>query len=536
MLKKINASALVDRLQSLRPSKQTMLSGLRRSLIVPIILVGVYVVFPLLRDGIPLSPQQRVEPLKQRINDLDKQIKVSPTATDLKEIATLEKGRIDSENTIRTSLFQAVGGLLVFVTLYISWLTLKANEAKQVAERFSKAVEQLGSDNIHVRLGGIFMLEQVAKDAEEKYYWQVMETLTSYVRVRSPYPTKATKTHSSFVQAAIKSTQTSEPQTSEAILPLSADIQAVMTVLARRKHTYGQRLEPHRLDLHGVDLHQLRLSPPAQLYGVDLSGANLQGAQLDGVILQAAVFEGAVLQKAFLNKANLYEANFNRANLQEARLQYADLRRSSLEAANFKHVLLDSADLRGSSSNGVKSRIQEQLSLFGAYLNGANLQSAYLPRANFQRAWLVGANLKDAFLGGAILEQAILDNADLSGADLTSVKLQNSSLWTANLQAVNLRSANLEGALLRETNLRGTKFREIDPQQSSLIGVRNAVGLTWEQLDEAALKGEGAILPDYLPPRSQQPPTETARSPHSKEILTATLNAIRVLAASYKSE
>jgi len=65
---------------------------------------------------------------------------------------------------------------------YIAWRNLKATQEKQVAERFSKAVEQLGNKNIHTRLGGIYALEQIAKDAEEKYYWQVMETLTAYVR------------------------------------------------------------------------------------------------------------------------------------------------------------------------------------------------------------------------------------------------------------------------------------------------------------------------------------------------------------------
>ena len=260
MLKKRKALALGERLWSSRPSNQTLLRRARQGGIVLIMFGALCVVAPPLWDAIVVSPQQRVEPLKQRIDDLDKQIKASPkpSTADLKEIATLEKGRIDSENTIRTSLFQAVGGLLVFVTLYISWRTLQANEAKQAAERFSKAVEQLGNDNIHVRLGGIYALEQIAKDAEEKYYWQVMETLTSYVRVRSPW------------------SKEKEAQAEQEIPPLPNDIQAVMTVLSRRKHSYGHPLERYSLDLHGADLRRLQLPPETQLNQANLAEANFR--------------------------------------------------------------------------------------------------------------------------------------------------------------------------------------------------------------------------------------------------------------------
>jgi hypothetical protein len=296
-----------------------------------------------------LSPQQRVEPLNRRINDLDKQIKAtkSPSKADLKEIATLEKGRIDTENTIRTSLFQAVGGLLVFVTLYISWLTLKANEAKQVAERFSKAVEQLGNDdNIHVRLGGIYALEQIAKDAEEKYYWQVMETLTSYVRVRSPYPAKK---RSLSVQAAIDAIK-SDTQSEEDIPPLPIDIQAVMTVLARRKYSYGHYLELDHLDLRRTDLRRLYLDYKAKLAGVDLGKANLKDAFLAKVDLRHARLWDANLQNT-----QLWEANLQGAELPFAKLRRANLLKAKLEGANFQGADLQGANLEGTMLEGAIS-------------------------------------------------------------------------------------------------------------------------------------------------------------------------------------
>ncbi|MBW4473197.1 MAG: pentapeptide repeat-containing protein [Stenomitos rutilans HA7619-LM2] len=361
MLKKITASALSDRLRSLNSSKQALLRRTKQGVFILIAFGGLYVITPPLWNAVVVSPQQRVEPLAKRINDLDKQIKTSPTPStaDLKEIATLEKGRIDTENTIRTSLFQAVGGLLVFVTLYISWRTLQANEAKQVAERFSKAIEQLGSENIHVRLGGIYALEQIAKDAEEKYYWQVMETLTSYVRERSPW------------------NKEKEAQAEQEIPPLPTDIQAVMTVIARRKHSYGHLLERNPLDLSNADLRRLQLPPNTQLNHANFINTNLQSAFLQKVNLQQAIFCNAILQGVFLNKASLQQAILTRANLQEAELESAELQKAILweadlkeaifKGANLQKTILDKANLQGVHLKETVGLTREQLNAVASH-------------------------------------------------------------------------------------------------------------------------------------------------------------------------
>ena len=71
----------------------------------------------------------------------------------------------------------------------------KADLQRRITETFSKAVEQLGSEKMEVRVGGIYTLErlasetlatsQVAEGVEEgsspDLYWTVMETLTAFV-------------------------------------------------------------------------------------------------------------------------------------------------------------------------------------------------------------------------------------------------------------------------------------------------------------------------------------------------------------------
>src|SRR5215472_1121211 len=57
---------------------------------------------------------------------------------------------------LRTTILQGLGGLALLGTLYFSARTLRLNRRGQLTERFSKAIEQLGSEALAVRLGGIY--------------------------------------------------------------------------------------------------------------------------------------------------------------------------------------------------------------------------------------------------------------------------------------------------------------------------------------------------------------------------------------------
>ena len=226
-----------------------------------------------------------------------------------KDLATLEKERITAENAIRSSLIQGLGGLFIIATAYIAWRNLLLAQEKQTAERFSKAVEQLGSEKVHVRLGGIYALEQIAKDAEEKYYWPAMETLTAFVREESPFPPK-TKS---------KATESQTDVTMDMERPsLKTDIQAVLTVISRRKHSY-LRGEPHPLNLGRTNLQGLQFLPNTELAGTNFIAANLQGAQLVGANLQEAQLTKAELQEADLTGVKLQMADLTSANLQQGK-------------------------------------------------------------------------------------------------------------------------------------------------------------------------------------------------------------------------
>jgi hypothetical protein len=59
----------------------------------------------------------------------------------------------------------------------------EADRQRRIVETFSKAVEQLGSDKLEVRVGAIFALERISKESPDDY-WTIMEVLTAFVRER----------------------------------------------------------------------------------------------------------------------------------------------------------------------------------------------------------------------------------------------------------------------------------------------------------------------------------------------------------------
>jgi Pentapeptide repeats (8 copies) len=230
------------------------------------------------------------------------------------------KEAIDAETAARTGWSQLLVGSFVAFGAFTTWKNLQENQnknrddarnaernfralqekqdrdaahaeknlqallEKNTADRFSKAIEQLGNENIHVRLGGIFALEQIA-NTEDKYYWQIMEILTAYVRVRSPWPQKKAPQDSSD-SASPMATQ---PEQEQKFPVVEIDIEAIMTVISRRRNTYLN--EPNRLNLTKTDLQGLIAKAVADFEGIDFSEANLSCGKLKAVRLSQTLFK-----------------------------------------------------------------------------------------------------------------------------------------------------------------------------------------------------------------------------------------------------
>jgi len=171
----------------------------------------------------------------------------------------------------------------------------EANKNTHVRELFTRAVDQLASDNGTVRLGGIYALERIATDSPPDQR-TVMEVLSAFIRMRSTDP-------------ALRPPAPADGEPPAPPVRPAADMRAAVQVLARLPHRDGVP----RGDLTGADL-----TGPASLDRLDLTNANLAGAWLVGANLTRARLEGANLTGAGLFRANLTRAMLYGANLTEA--------------------------------------------------------------------------------------------------------------------------------------------------------------------------------------------------------------------------
>mgnify|MGYP001615131551 CR=1 FL=1 len=281
-------------------------------------------------------------------------------------------------NEFRRTLAQIIGGVFVLVGLYFAWKRIEVSREDQITERFSRAIEHLGSDKLDVRLGGIYALERIARDSKRDH-WTVMEVLSAFVRERARWRPSA-EPFGAKEQADAKPTLIVRAD----LLRPNVDIQAAMAVIGRRR---WWKTETERLDLHNVDLTHISLENAhlerAEFLGACLEGARLEGAHLEEAALSRAYFGKASLRHAHLEGACLCRANLAEAALSEARLELGDLR--------------------------------------GAHLTEANLQGAHLERARLADANLEWAALGHARLEGTDLTRAQLQHADLRGVDLRRV-------------------------------------------------------------------------------------------------------------------
>lgn len=271
--------------------------------------------------------------------------------------------------------------------------TIDAAREAQFADRYSKAVEQLGSDNPDVRIGGIYALERVAEDSPRDHP-TVMEVLASFIRERSQVPASG--------ETSLEPERTVRP-----------DVQVALTVIRRRDASYDRQ----PIDLPGVNLAGAELSeadlPAADLTGADLAGvdlsgaelteAHLPGADLTGADLTGVDLTGADLTSTFLRGTQLRQADLTDCDLSDADLTQADLVRAKLSAA-----FLTDANLTG-------ARLSEA-DLNGADLNGANLTGANLGGAKLTNSDLTGARLIRANLTGTDLHRTNFTDADLADA------------------------------------------------------------------------------------------------------------------------
>jgi uncharacterized protein YjbI with pentapeptide repeats len=271
-----------------------------------------------------------------------------------------------AREAVRTQLLTLAAGVFVAGALWFTAQNYRLSRQGQVTDRYTKAIEQLGSDKLDVRIGGIYALERIARDSARDHP-TVIEVLSAFIREHSREHWEPPPDQVHFSPSG----RMTRP-----------DVQAAVTVIGRRTAEH---------DRQPVNLHD------AIVRRADLTFANFSGARLSG-----AELSGADLSRADLSRADLFVSG-----LVETTLTGATLTGANLLGARAGRAWLDGADLTGANLWGtflMKAR------LTGANLTGANLHGVILNDANLTEANLTGADLltTSGRIEGAIFTGAIL--------------------------------------------------------------------------------------------------------------------------------
>lgn len=251
----------------------------------------------------------------------------APKGDEAKERLEVERRKL--QNDIRGTFFQAIAGLAVLAGASLAWQQLHVDlhqqqvtndqvrgqldltRQGQIAERFGRAVDQLGSGKTDVVIGGIYGLEQIVKESPTdpdvlQVRPEVFEVLTAYIRVHAPWPPPRNSRYPATMAL-------------DKVPPLrirAPDVQAALRVLWGRSDDIpeGFRIDEPTLHLEKVDLRNATL---ARLWdGADFSGAELAGTDFSAASLLGAVFTCADLSGADLSEvADIKGATFNRARV-----------------------------------------------------------------------------------------------------------------------------------------------------------------------------------------------------------------------------
>lgn len=243
------------------------------------------------------------------------------------------KDLADVENSARGTLVQLLGGAALVLTFGATWIqitdtreatdrTLELTRAQQETERFTRAVEQLGSSRLEVRIGGIYGLQQVARDSPRRRD-AVAELMQAYLKTNHRVRRRDPRIRPLLLRNAVARRGARVAPVCETTVAYPApDAQAAVEAL----------LEQHRgdrsaLDLAGTSLIGVRL--PA----ADLSGADLRDASLAGAHLRGARFDGAKIYQTDLRRACLRNARFGRAIFSFPQAEGADFKGAELARA-----------------------------------------------------------------------------------------------------------------------------------------------------------------------------------------------------------
>ncbi len=197
---------------------------------------------------------------------------------------------INAARTGLAAVLAAVGGV---AGLLYTARTYRLTHRGQIAERYTKALDQLAHGGSSVRTGALYALERISQENPDGYQRSVLEVLSAYVRDRAPWPTQPDPSASS-----------SRDETPAATARWQRDVHIALTVLLNIATKAGLK----NLDLSRINLTQASFQD-RYLVDVKLQDSNLCDAKFNNADLRGADFTGSLLNE----RTSFYRADLDAA-------------------------------------------------------------------------------------------------------------------------------------------------------------------------------------------------------------------------------
>jgi uncharacterized protein YjbI with pentapeptide repeats len=300
--------------------------------------------------------------------------------------------------------------------------TFRVNQQAQVTDRYTKAVEQLGSRKLEVRLGAVYALERIIRDSPEDRS-SITRVLGAFAHTQSD----------ASVDPGDDLRYGSGPLTDDLVEAWWDRISAV-------EASDNGNPKPAPLDLVAA-VEVLLRSGERGLFTLDnmrMCGSSLRGADFSQVSIYGSDFRGADLMKATFIRTRLIATTFARARLYGVSLAsagrpwlHADLRGAILIAAGFvgqgamfRHCRLDEA----SSMDATGSLT----------LTNCRVRKAEFLAVEFDCLRIAGGSYIEATFDGSVHE------GDVSDVDLTAASFSDGMLNSLSMEDVLLSTEQRE--------------------------------------------------------------------------------------------
>lgn len=248
-------------------------------------------------------------------------------------------------------------------------LQYEAAQSEQVGQRFTRAVDQLGSDRAEVRIAEVRSLEEMAR-SQPALEWSIQEVLSTWVRSRIP---RGTATTNQQFDDLIRSRRP---------FRLPDDVQRAMTLLASRVWippvSAPQATEGEEEWRFRERLRQYRLAFHINLSGIDLRGAFLDNAKLDGADLSGSDLVGGSFGSSSFRDANLSDCDARMTEFSGSVFDGADLSRTTFVDGSLRSSTFRGAILYGTIFLGAQSFLRSE------HFAGARVDSTTVIRSDIR--------------------------------------------------------------------------------------------------------------------------------------------------------